>query len=269
MQKMVIAGEKNLTRKEEISQADSGGELARVRGELDRARRVLDTAVLLAGSEFIKPLSSIKGYLGLLKGSLEGEEGSGSRREHYFLRAEEAIYDLEQLIHLYMQLLRSSQGKPEPGDIRSVKIRDLVEEVIEKYCKEPGVIMNEVDRKLGGVSVQRNPLAVVLGNIFSAAVKSGCLSSASVTARVWAESEGKEKGFLIIDLICPARAKEIEYYPVKPDEPGILLARNIIEILGGKLEENRVRGKGCTLTLYFPAMVESLTERRTGASLGE
>ncbi|MFO7916132.1 MAG: hypothetical protein R6U43_10665 [Candidatus Krumholzibacteriales bacterium] len=260
---MVIAGPRNLSRNQDDTGSGEDRRIELAEQELSRYRRILDTAVLLAGSEFIKPLSSIKGYLGLIRGGSEDQGSTQSRNGHYLSRAEEAIYELEQLIYLYMQLLRSSRGRLEPGDIRRINVSDFIDEVTARYCSEEKVIRNSVDRKLCEISVQRNPLSVVLGNIFSSVARTGSGTvCAEVTSRVWSESGDSAEGYLIVDIICTDGSDTgwagdgREESSARIDEPGLLLARNIIEIMGGGLEISSVRGTGATLSLSFPAILE-------------
>ena len=261
---MVIAGSKNLSRSPDKNGHEEDRRVELAENELSRYRKILETAVLLAGSEFIRPLSSIKGYLGLIRQSSGSNRGPESQNGHWFSRAEESIYELEKLIHLYMQLLRSSEDRPEPGDIRRINVRDFIDEVTARYCGGKEAIRNSVDKKLREISVHRNPLAVVLGNIFSNLARTGNGNlSAEVTSRVWAENNNPADGFLIVDIICPEGADngwtedDLERSRARIDEPGLLLARNIIEIMGGGLEVSSVRGTGATLTLSFPAVLEN------------
>jgi len=260
---MVITGEKSLSRKGKSVPEEPEQKPIAAERDLARYRRILDTTVLLAGSEFIKPLSSIKGYIGLIREGREERKKDSARDDHYFERAEEAIYDLEQLIHLYMQLLRYSEGCPEAGDIRRIRIRDFMGEVIAKYCGQAGTIENRVEETLPEISVQRNPLRVAAGNVLSNIVKSGNGScSAEVHSRVWTEDKETGEGFLIIDIMCAGNGisgsltEKGSKRSGKRDEPGMLLAKNIIEIMGGSLEANSVQGAGRTTTISFPAIVD-------------
>ena len=245
---------------------DASEELEALRRELDKYRVIFDSARLIVGHEFIKPLTSIRGYFELLENDLEQQITEKERR--YFSKVKEAICRMEDLIDSFIQALRFDSRAESVHELEKVDLYLLVEKVKERLGKDAGRLENEVDADLPALFLKRRSLEIVLENLISNAVMHGGGSApVKVTASLQRERRGAAKEQLLMVSVAdhgpgiPAdNVKDIftPFCRVGGDEKvpglglGLALVKSIITIMSGEIHINSKQGEGTTVTFTIP-----------------
>lgn len=249
---------------------ETQGELKNLREELDKYKTLFDSARLIVGHEFIKPLTSIGGYLELLEGDLGGRIGEGEKR--YFSKIAEAVRRLEDLIEAFVQMLRFDSRAEEISDMEYVDIRQLVEKVAERFGGRAENIESSVESDLPPLLVKRKSLEVVLENIISNALKYGGGSPVSVRVTLEKERRGVSKNsFLLVQVedrgsgMPEDKLDDIfnPFYKIggRKDAPGLglglALVKSVITIMKGEINIKSKMGEGTTVTVTVPIPIDS------------
>jgi len=244
--------------------------------EVCRYQDIFNSAVLVIGNEFIRPLTSIKGYLGLLEGPcLFSGEGSVKIRR-YLGKIEDSVKDLEELVDTYVQMLRFGKGSAMVGDNARIVLADFIDELRGKYCKDPSKVVNEVSRDLPELSVRKRHLEVVLGNILSNAEKfGGDAEPAVITAEITGRSQENERADLNVEVsdYGAGMSEEIKKKVFLPffrggGSPagtglglGLAIAANVVSLMEGKIDIYSREGMGTTVALFLPVETNGSHER--------
>ncbi len=251
------------------------GRIRELEDEVCRYEDIFNSAILVIGNEFIRPLTSIKGYLGLLEGPfLFPGEGAGKLRR-YLEKIEGSVKDLEELVDTYVQMLRFGKGSAMVGDNARIVLGDFIDELLGKYCDDPSRVVNKVNSKLPEISVRKRHLEVVLGNIFSNAEKFGGDSKpAVVTAEIIGRIGDNGKSSLNIEVsdYGAGMSEEIrdkvflpffrgDAVPGKGLGLGLAIAGNVVSLMEGDIEIYSKEGMGTTVALSLPVITKGLPER--------
>ena len=259
--------------KEEMPQSSTSPELEEklktLQEKIDSYQFRFDSALSVVGSEFIRPLTSIKGYAGLLE---SGFPEMGSKEKRYFSKIEEAVNDIESLVEIYIRMLSVKKSAQLVGEMKKVRFCDFVDQVIGKYCENPEKIVNEVDKNIPPVTLRKKYLEVALGNLVSNAEKFGGNSTPpGVTAALSGDDKtGKNEKILIINVYdygkgIPRDMKEkvfLPFYRVDPSDSkcglgmGLSMAADAVSFINGKIDLQSVPGVGTTLVLSVPVVVQ-------------
>lgn len=245
--------------------------------EVSRYKDIFDSALLLVGNELIKPLTSIKGYTGLLEGYFETLEGLSDKNASYFRKIEKSISDLEEIIDTYVQMLRFNREEEIVGETLKIYFRDFVDEVIRRHCADPKRFVNTVDEDFPVISVQRKRLEVVLANILSNAEKYGGEKPAMISAAVYEELE-ERRCFIKVGVAdygsgIPDKIKEKVFLPFFRGRAesgeglglGLAIAKNMASIMGGRIEIQSETGRGTVVSMIIPVDIDENQATGTGS----
>ncbi|MDZ7860414.1 MAG: HAMP domain-containing sensor histidine kinase [Candidatus Krumholzibacteriota bacterium] len=258
--------------KEEMPQSSTSPELEEklktLQKKIDNYKVRFNSALSVVGSEFVRPLTSIKGYLGLLESSFPK---MGSKEKRYFRKTEEAVNGLESLVEMYIRMLSIKQSGQLIGEMKKVRFSDLVDQVLGKYCENPGKIVNEVDKNIPPVKLRKKYLEVALGNLFSNAEKFGGSSTPpGVTAGLSGDDKtDQNEKLLIINVYdygagIPQDMKEkvfLPFFRVDPSDSkcglglGLSMAADAVSFINGKIDLQSVPGVGTTVVVSVPVLV--------------
>jgi signal transduction histidine kinase len=246
--------------------ADSTEELELLREELDRYRSVFESASMIVGHEFIKPLTSIIGYVELLEDRFENVSCDDEKR--YFTRLRDSIVHLQELVESFVQLLRSDSLSEQAGEIERVDLRDIVEKLRPGDGPDRMRLKNIIDPGMPPVLLRRKHLEVVLDNLISNALKhSGGDVPVTIEAEIIRERRGgagesvlmvtvKDEGVGIpedeIDEIFNPFYRGDSNPRARGLGLGLALVRNIIKIMGGEIHVSSGRGRGTKVTISIP-----------------
>jgi signal transduction histidine kinase len=245
---------------------DAQRQLDALRGEIEKYRIAFDSARLIVGHEFIKPLTSISGYLELL----EGDRGRGddAKDAHYFLKIREAVGRLDDLVEAFVQMLRFESPAGQPMELERVDVARLVEKVRERFESDAGRIENAADGDLPALTLRRSGVEVVLENLVSNAIKNSDPGSPiTVRASLRRERRGNSNRRLLMvsveDRGVGIPENEINdvfnpFYRVGGGREncglglGLALVKSIITIMGGEIHIKSKPGAGTTVTFSVP-----------------
>ena len=241
-------------------------ELGELRSEIDKYRIVFDSARLIVGHEFIKPLTSISGFVELIEDDLGGT--IDKRTGHYFSRIKEAVGRLENLVEAFVQMLRFDSRVERMHGIERTGVRHLVDTVRGRFEDNVDRITNAVEDDVPDLYLQRSCMEVVLENLISNAIKNSPDSSPiKVTAMVRRERRGTSKQHLLMmsveDRGVGIPEKEINdvfnpFYRVGGTNNvrglglGLPLVKSIITIMKGEIHIKSAPGEGTTVTFSIP-----------------
>jgi len=252
-------------------------ELETLRGELDRYKGIFDSARLVIGHEFIKPLTSINGYLELLENNLAGAVGKDEIR--YFSKIKMSVNQLEELVDSFVQMLRFDSWSENHDDFEEINLYQLVGEIIGKYDALPGTVENEISGEFPLIYQRKKCLEIILDNLISNALKHG---GRSRPAFVRAEIQKDKRKLstphqLIVDVgdrgkgIPAAELEEIfnPFYRAAPDGRGqglglgLTLVKSVVAIMMGevRIKSDPARGTIATFNIPLPARVRGKDER--------
>jgi signal transduction histidine kinase len=244
---------------------DGQSEIQLLREELDRYRSIFDSASMIVGHEFIKPLTSISGYVELLEDRLKHP---GEDEKRYFLRLKESIGQLQELVESFVQLLTFGRVGKQAGVFERVDIRGLVEKLRPGEGSERARLRNAIDPAMQPVLLRRKHIEVVLDNLISNAFKH---SGGDVPVTVEAEvirnrRSGAAENVLMITVTdegvgIPEHEIEEIFNPFYRGDSekrsgglglGLALVKNIIDIMGGEIRVNSSPGEGTEVTVSIP-----------------
>ena len=174
---------------------DAQEELAALRRELARYRGLFDSARLIVGHEFIRPITSLSGYLELVEERLGA--AAGEKERTYFSNMRRSIGDLEDLVESFVQMLRVEQGGEDLHALERIDVAGLVERVRGRFDESARLIETRVERPVPPVLVRRRCLEVVLENLVSNAIKHGG-GPILVTTSLAQERRGESKEALLV-----------------------------------------------------------------------
>jgi len=248
---------------------DAQKELDALREEIDKYRIIFDSARLIVGHEFVKPLTSINGYVDLIEEDLVSS--TNDRNKKYFQKIRGAICRLEELVETFVQMLRFDSRINQVHGLERTNLRLLVDRVRERFGEDADRIENAVGDDLGDLHLRRMSMEVVLENLISNAIKN---SSGSLRVRVSAvmrmerrERRGSASAQLLMvsveDQGVGIPEHEIKdvfnpFYRVGGTRDtgglglGLSLVKSIITIMKGEVHIKSALGKGTTVTFSIP-----------------
>jgi signal transduction histidine kinase len=245
---------------------DAQRELDELRGEIDKYGIVFDSARLIVGHEFIKPLTSIRGYIELLEEGLA--EASDDRDRQYFRKIREAIGHLEDLVEAFVRMLRFDSRIERIQGQERMNIRHLVDAVRGRFEGDAHRIENAVDDDIPELYLQRSCIEVVLENLISNAIKNSTdPSPIRVEAALRRERRRTSNKYLLMvrveDRGVGIPEHEIKdvfnpFYRVGGTNDtcglglGLSLVKGIITIMRGEIHIKSALGKGTTVTFSVP-----------------
>ena len=264
-----------VARRPETDERDA--ELAELRRTVDRYRAVFDSACLVVGHEFIRPLTSISGYLQLV----EERDGRGADEcvGRYFEKIRAAIARMEEMIDSFVRMLRAESHDGTPPELDVVNLQLLVERVRARLGGAAAAVENRVDPALPPLYLSREAIELVIENLLTNAVKHG---GEGVPVKVIAELRAERRGgtggrILIVRVIdggpgIPARSLRDIFNPFCRGEAnggveglglGLALVKNVIDIMGGTvgIESEPDRGTTVTFSVPVPERSPSATAR--------
>lgn len=213
--------------------------------------------------EFRTPLTSIGGFAELLQGGVAGP--LSERAQEYVAAILTSVERLSQQIESVLDLTQSEVGLM-PMANEEIELLDFATQVVrerEAAIEDKNLTLDlRGDRGAGMVTGDRRQLARALGNVLDnaiAATPAGgrilvALSRRKTGAKIVVSDNGP--GMRAADL---ARALEGYRPGDEGDDPnggarglGLPLARQMIEVHGGKLEIQSERGAGTTVTITLP-----------------
>lgn len=249
---------------------DAQKELQELRDEVDKYKIIFDSARLIVGHEFIKPLTSINGYIEALENVLEGKMGEKECR--YFEKVREAVARLEELVDAFVQLIRFDSRIEQVIDLERVDVTSLVDRVRARFGERASSIVNAVDCGLPLLLLRRKGFELVLENLISNAIKHGGSSKpVMVTGSLQQERRGTSKEKLLIISVedqgdgIPEEELDKIFNPFYRmggvvDAPGLglglALVKSIVTIMKGKIHIKSKQGQGTTVTITVPVSQE-------------
>ena len=261
---MVRATDTETPRRPETQEHEA--EILELRRTIDRYRAVFESACLVVGHEFIRPLTSISGYLQLVEeiGGVDGDE----RAERYFSKIRAAIARMEELIESFVRMLRAESGDGSQPELDVVDLHALVDRVRGRIGSGAANVRNRVDPALPPLYVAREAIEVVIENLLSNALKYG---GEDVPVTVAAEMRMERRGgiggrVLIVRVIDggpgipPEDMREIfnPFYrgAARSGEEGLglglALVKNVVEMMGGAVNIDSEPGRGTTVSFDVP-----------------
>lgn len=245
---------------------DAQKELEALRGEIDKYKVVFDSARLIVGHEFVKPLTSINGYVDLLEDDIDGT--AVVVKKQYFLKIREGIRRIEELIETFIQMLRLDNLVEEMHDIEKVDLHRLVNKVKERFGEDSEIVENAVHPDLPELYLRRTGIEVVLENLISNAIKNNVdRKTIKITANLQRERRGSSKKHLLMVSVIDGgvgipeeEMKDIfnPFYRVGGKEAssglglGLALVKSILRIMNGEIYVKSRTGKGTTVTFSVP-----------------
>lgn len=233
--------------------------------QLQEASTARSRFVSSVSHELRTPITSLRGYLELLAG---GEAGDLQPDQQHFVEiAERNARALEELINDLLTLSRIQSGRitmhPEPVDIRAL-LRELKAEML------PIAARKHVDIVLvdtGDLVVSGDPLRLkqAFGNLVSNAIKYSppgqavVLRAFRINRQVvvsvvdWGAGIPKEDLPQLAEPFFRSSATE----RVPGTGLGLPIAKQMIELHGGRLAVESEPGAGSTFTVYLPLRVEA------------
>jgi signal transduction histidine kinase len=249
--------------KEQAPQAFTSAEIKQkltdLQTETANYKGIFDSVLLMISNEFIKPLTSVKGYMGLLEESFREMGGVAEKEKRYFSKSMKAINDLEALIRICARMLRVNKERQLIGEMKKICLGDFVDGIREKYCKRPERFINEIDNSIPDVILRSKYLEIVLGNLFSNAEKFGGESKlARVTANLSKDKILHGENVLVISIydygigIPEDMAKKVflPFFKVRSSDSGdglglgLAMVEDAISFMNGKIDLQSVEGKG-------------------------
>jgi len=243
--------------------------LTALQDEIDNYKDIFNSALLMISNEFIKPLTSVKGYMGLLEGSFREMGGVAEKEIRYFRKSGEAINDLEVLIRICARMLRVNKAGQLVGETKKIRLGDFVDEIREKYCKRPERFINEIDNNIPDVRLRSKYLEIALGNLFSNAEKFGGESKfAKVTAKLSKDKTLQGENVLVISIydygmgIPEDMTKKVflPFFQVRSSDSGdgfglgLTMVEDAISFMNGKIDLQSVVGRGTTVIVSVPVI---------------
>lgn len=241
-------------------------ELGELRNEIDKYKIVFDSARLIVGHEFIKPLTSISGYVELLEEDLDG--AADKRNRHYFRKIREAVGHLEDLVDAFVQMLRFDSRIDRIQGMERTNLTRLVDTVRGRFEDDAHRIENAVDGDIPDLYMRRSCIEVVLENLISNAIKNSTdPSPIRVTASLRRERRGNSKQRLLLvtveDRGVGIPEHEIKdvfnpFYRVGGTNDtcglglGLSLVKSIITIMRGEIHLKSALGEGTAVTFSVP-----------------
>jgi len=246
---------------EREKEAAREAELARLRAE--EATRAKDRFLSRASHELRTPLNGILGFAQILLHT-HTEALSGQQRKQ-LQRIESAGWHLQAMIDDLLDLSRIEAGTirlvPEP-----IALAPVVEEVAHLLsgaaASQEVVLRVDVDAN-GQVLADATRLKQVLTNLVSNAIKYN-RRSGSVT--IGARREGQEMVITVsdtgqgmssaqlADLFQPFNRLGRESGPVQGTGLGLVVTRNLVELMNGRMEISSVEGQGTSFVVRLPAV---------------
>ncbi|MBN1164059.1 MAG: HAMP domain-containing histidine kinase [Candidatus Krumholzibacteriota bacterium] len=245
-------------------------EVESLRGELSRYKGIFDSARLVIGHEFVKPLTSINGYVELLESKLMGKAGNDESR--YFAQIKQAVRQLEELVESFVQMLRFDSWTEQREGFEEIDLYELVGEISGAYGSFPGRVINRIDRSLPKICQKKKYLRIVLDNLISNAVKHGGGSRPAYVRASIKKDRRKISGErqLVVEVVdngkgLPREELEEIFNPFYRGEGGdqisglglgLTLVKNIVSIMMGDIQIKSDPGKGTTATFRVPLPAE-------------
>ncbi len=246
--------------------------LAALQNEIDNYKDIFNSTLLVISNEFIKPLTSIKGYTGLLEGSFREMGGMAEKEMRYFRKTGESINDLEDLIRTCARMLCVNKARQFVGEMKKIGLSGFVDEIRKKYCKQPERVVNDIDKSIPEVRLQSKYLEIALGNLFSNAEKFGGKSKpARVTAALSKDKTIGAENFLVINIcdygtgIPEDMTKKVflPFFRVEPSDGGsglglgLTMAEDAILFMNGKIDLQSMVGRGTTVIVSVPVIISN------------
>jgi signal transduction histidine kinase len=241
-------------------------ELETLRYEIDRYKLVFDSARLLIGHEFIKPLTTISGYVELLESDLG--DGEGAKKGRYIKKVKDAVGRLEELIDSTVQMFSTENKVERVYAWERVDVPLLVERVRSRFGKDSGRIRNDVAAPLSNVVLRRRGLEIVVENLVSNAVKHSDKSSeVVVNASLIKDRRGRSGGELLLMSVddqgegIPEDELNRVFDPFYRGERskrkhglglGLALVKSVVTIMNGEIHIKSRVGEGTTVTFTVP-----------------
>jgi two-component system sensor histidine kinase VicK len=241
-------------------------ELDALREEIGKYQIVFDSARLIVGHEFVKPLTSISGYVELIEEQLASS--IDDRNGKYFQKTKEAIGRLESLVEVFVQMLRFDNRIEQMHDLERTSLRCLVDRVVERFGESGRFIENAVGDDIQELYLGRTSIEMVLENLISNAIKSSTGSTpVRVTAALRRERRGAaKKQLLMVSVedhgvgIPEHEIKDVfnPFYRIGGTKDtgglglGLSLVKSIITIIKGDIHIKSAVGEGTTVTFSVP-----------------
>lgn len=241
-------------------------EIAELKRSVERYRAVFDSACLVVGHEFIRPLTSISGYLQLIE-ERAGHEAD-ERIDRYFEKIRAAVSRMEEMIDSFVRMLRAENRDGGPPELDVVNLHLLVDRVRRRIGSAAAAVENRVDPALPPLYLSREAIEVVVENLVTNAVKYG---GGETTARVEAELRAERRGatggrILIVRVIDdgpgipPESLRDIfnPFFRAHAEDGieglglGLALVKNVIDLMGGTVGIDSEPGRGTTVTFSIP-----------------
>jgi signal transduction histidine kinase len=245
---------------------DAQEELTALRRELARYRGIFDSARLIVGHEFMKPLTSVNGYLELLEERLT--PAVGEKERGYFTKIRDSVGRLEALVESIVQMLRIEQGAGDTQALERIDVRSVIEEVRGRFEEHATLISVHVGAGIPPLLVRRRCLEVVIENLISNAIKhGGARSAVRVAASLVKERRGATKEDLLLVTVedhgvgIPEDKIEDIFTPFFRLDTGarneglglgLALVKSVITIMKGEIHVRSKPGEGTAVTITVP-----------------
>lgn len=253
-----------MVRRSETDRRDT--EIVELRRAVDRYRAVFDSACLVVGHEFIRPLTSISGYLQLIEERIGRQEDE--RTDRYFEKIRAAVTRMEEMIDSFVRMLRVENRDGSPPELDVVNLRLLVDRVRRRIGPAAEDVENRVDPALPPLYLSREAIEVVVENLVTNAVKyGGDGTSVRVEAELRAERRGAAGGRILVVRVIdsgpgipPDSLRDIFNPFFRADAAdgieglglGLALVKNVIDLMGGTVGIDSDPGRGTTVTFSIP-----------------
>ena len=239
-----------------------------------------DAFIGMASHELKTPVTSLKGFLGVLRRLLAAQDNE--KVQHSLNRMDVQIDKLTKLINDLLDISRMQTGQLIYRE-ESIEMDSLVYEIVESIQETTLTHQIQVEGRTGmDVYGDRDRLGQVLINLLNNAIK---YSSQSDTVLVHLSSDEASVRIGVQDFglgIAPEHHEKIfeRFYQVAdPEEKtypglgiGLAISQDIVKRHGGKLWVESQKGQGATFYLCMPLLRQenrSGAEKQAGARMGD
>jgi signal transduction histidine kinase len=248
------------------------GELEQLRKEIESYRVILNSARLILGHEFIKPLTSISGYMELIEnriGDSNDEKVSG-----YFEKTGKAVERMGGLVEAFVNILQFEEDEFKGYNLESVDIRDLIEDIKSRFEQYHHIIHNKIKEDFPLCILNRSCLDIVLENLISNAIKQRSDDTeVTISASRFRDRRGSSNGEILllrvedngegmsqseVDRILDPLYQDNDKKNISGVGPDLALVKSVLTVMGGDISVKSKPGEGTKVSLALPLTPESV-----------
>src|SRR3989304_4322942 len=229
--------------------------------QLEELDRLKDEFISIAAHELRAPMTALIGYLELLRGKLAPSEVEKIKPDLEILNS--LIGDLDSLINELLDVSRIEQGRFQVNLV-DVKVEEVIQKVVNimlPQAKQKGLDIIFAEVNLPSIKSDPERLRQVFTNIISNSIKYTLEGRVDVRAEVeekFVKITVKDTGIGIpgeelTKLFSKFhRVKDKKTIDVRGTGLGLWITKQIIEILGGRINVESIYGTGTSVIITLP-----------------